>query len=127
MKTPAKYHETIDKQREFMYTPKQIADFIYKGKVWANVTSVARSWMSRNMEFFVFFPNWWRINITTPIAIMTGNNLNKNWELHVSWCGMDMCFSVLYNFFYGYQRYVKSQGKKSVMTAVNWNQKYHTI
>ena len=78
------------------FTRKQIENFILKGKVYAQIESVSRSWMSRKIWFWVVY-KWTFINISKEINFMYNKKEQNYWEpVKVGGCGMDMIFHVLY-------------------------------
>lgn len=76
-----------------------IKDFFKDLQIFARVESVSQSWMSRNINFYIAFDNDIK-NINHIISKITWYKQNKNtWAIRVSWCGMDMIFHVVYNFY----------------------------
>jgi hypothetical protein len=73
-------------------------------KLICNISRVSRSGMSRTMKFFFIGKNGNLYNVTNIIASITDQNINKNGELRVSGCGMDMVFHVLSSFNYAMAR-----------------------
>jgi len=71
-----------------------------KGKrIVCKIASVSRSGMTRKMSFYVLIKNE-LVYINHIISAVAGYNRDKNHNLIVGGCGMDMIFSVLSNFNY---------------------------
>lgn len=88
---------TKQRPERFQYTRNQIKEFILQGKVYVLVNSISKGGTIRKMSFYVV--DCGKIqHITQQIAFMY-NGLELDYyddELKVKWCGMDMCFHVLY-------------------------------
>jgi hypothetical protein len=84
-------------------------------KIYCNITKVSNLGMTRKMRFFSIpkgQANEDLINITHLISIIADYKLDKNHDLIVSGCGMDMIFSVLSNFNYAMARFNNYQKKE---------------
>ena len=78
------------------FTRKQIEKFILDGKVYAQIESISRSWMSRKIWFAVVY-KWKFMNISREINFMYNWKEKNYWNaVSVSWCWMDMIFHTLY-------------------------------
>ena len=78
------------------FTKKQIEKFIIDGKVYAQIESVSRSGMSRNIWFAVVY-KWKFINISKEINFMYNGKEKNYWEPVKVWlCWIDMVFHTLY-------------------------------
>lgn len=72
-------------------------------KIYCNIVSVSRSGMNRKMNFY-FINNNELIKCTHLIAKILNKKLDKDHNLPVSGCGMDMIFHVLSSFNYAMAR-----------------------
>lgn len=73
----------------------------YKNKqIYVNIAKVSASGMTRKMRFYVLGKNKRLECINYEIATIAGYKLDRNGDLIVGGCGMDMVFSVLSNFNY---------------------------
>ena len=94
------------------FTKKQIENFILKWRVYAQVESVSRSWMSRKIWFAVVY-KWRFINISREINFMYNWKEKNYWDaVSVWWCWMDMILHVLYT-------------SLPYKEARNWSQRYN--
>lgn len=66
------------------------------GTCYTQVTSVAKSGMSRKMKFFAV-KDGEIINVTYRVATVLGDPVQHDGTIRVSGCGMDMGFYMVYN------------------------------
>lgn len=79
---------------------KKIKDIVSKCKnkrVYADVTHVSASGMSRDIKFAAITKSGDYIPLTWYIAKALGYSLQKDGTIKVYGCGMDMIFNTLYN------------------------------
>lgn len=80
---------------------KELLEDVRGQKVYCNITKVSRSGMTRKMRFYAISKKYNDLrNITYLISGIADYNMDKNHDLIVKGCGMDMIFSVLSNFNY---------------------------
>lgn len=75
----------------------EFLDFMKNKQIVCSIQSVSRSGMTRKMDFYFISDNQ-LIYCNKIIAEIAGYKRDKKGSLIVSGCGMDMIFSVLYNF-----------------------------
>ena len=74
----------------------RLSKFVSKGDtIYAIIRSVAKSGMSRNIDFYVIKDNQ-PIYLSASIAITLGWPMKGDY-VHVSGCGMDMAFHTVYS------------------------------
>lgn len=84
---------------------KELLEDVRGQKVYCNITRVSRSGMTRKMRFYAINKKDNKLsNITHLIAEIADYKMDKNHDLVVNGCGMDMIFSVLSNFNYAMAR-----------------------
>lgn len=85
--------------KELLLTPyeNELIDTIKNCTVAVNIKSVSKSGMTRKIDFYIVCNNK-LIFINNLIAKIAGYRQDKNRSLIVGGCGMDMVFSVLYDF-----------------------------
>ncbi len=96
-------------------TTENITQTILDGKIYAHVVSVAKSWMSRRIKFYLV-EDWQIVNVSNEIADVTGNKYDWDKGIFVSGCGMHMIFATLYN-------YLLNKGYKHA----DWSQRYNML
>jgi hypothetical protein len=80
---------------------RELLETLRGKKFYCNIVSVSRSGMTRKMKFYAHNPKFNELcSITYLVGIIAGYNFDKNGDLIVSGCGMDMVFSVVSNFNY---------------------------
>jgi hypothetical protein len=95
----------MKKQERLTDYDRELLEAIRGQKFYCNIVSVSRSGMTRKMSFYAHNPKYNELsNITYLIARITNYSLDKNHNLIVSGCGMDMVFSVVSNFNYAMAR-----------------------
>jgi hypothetical protein len=84
---------------------KELLESIRGQKVYCNIKRVSQSGMTRKMSFYAFSTKHNELaNINYLIAGIAEYGQDKNNDLIVGGCGMDMVFSVLSNFNYAMAR-----------------------
>lgn len=83
---------------------KELLESVRGKKIACNIVSVSRSGMTRRMRFYACVDDDMK-EITYLIGAIAGYSQDKNHDLIVGGCGMDMIFSVLSNFNYAMAKY----------------------
>ena len=84
---------------------RELLEDVRGQKVYCNITRVSQSGMTRKMRFYAVSKKDSELrDITYLISGIADYNTDKNHDLIVSGCGMDMVFSVLSNFNYSMAR-----------------------
>ncbi len=83
---------------------KELLESIRGKKIACNIVSVSRSGMTRKMRFYACVDDDIK-EITYLIGAIAGYSQDKNHDLIVGGCGMNMIFSVLSNFNYAMAKY----------------------
>jgi hypothetical protein len=87
-------------QEEIQEARKWLNDLKPGDEIYAKVTHVARSGMSRSIELYRVVDGEIR-NISWEVSRLLGERIDPNHGgLRVSGCGMDMCFHTIYNLGY---------------------------
>lgn len=85
------------KKEEIEEDKKYLMDILpVGGTCYTQVTSVAKSGMSRKMKFFAV-KDGEIINVTWRVATVLGDSVQHDGTIRVSGCGMDMGFHMVYN------------------------------
>lgn len=88
-----------------------------KGKrIVCKIESVSRSGMTRKMAFYAVINNE-LVHITHIISGVAGYKLDKNHNIVVGGCGMDMVFSVLSNFNYAMAPLVTGKDLRTLLDS----------
>lgn len=70
-----------------------------KGKIYAQVTSVSRSGMSRTISLLIMHKGR-LVNLdSTPFWSVFGDRKSRNGEVRINGCGMDMLFEATYRLY----------------------------
>lgn len=95
----------------------RIAKLIMKGKAYVKIDRVSASGMTRYMRVYLHNKNGMQ-NITRDIEEVLWRGMDKQGNIKVWWCGMDMCFHMLYSYLWhiDYNKYARK-----------WDQRYNTL
>lgn len=84
---------------------RELLEDVRNQKVYCNITKVSQSGMTRKMRFYAISKKDGELrNVTYLISGIADYGMDKNHDLIVGGCGMDMIFSVLSNFNYAMAR-----------------------
>lgn len=86
-----KYNEEIEEDKKYLMDILPAG-----GTCYTQVTSVAKSGMSRKMKFFAVHGEE-IIDVTWKVATVLGDSVQHDGTIRVSGCGMDMGFHMVYN------------------------------
>ena len=101
------------KNEEVEEAKKYLMDVLPVGATcYTQVTSVAKSGMSRKMKFFAV-EGGEIINVTWHVAIALGDSVQSDRTIRVIGCGMDMGFHMVYNLSRTLYRDIKTNGGDS--------------
>jgi len=93
-----------------------------KGRVYANVTSVASSGMSRTIELLIVHPKTKEIiNLNnTAFYRVYGDSKNRDGAVRIGGCGMDMLFEATYRLY----QFLFNQATKPYQKSLNEYRQY---